>query len=87
VLSFLTYRRWNARVEGLTSFPREDWPDNVPLLYYAYHIMVGLGTMFIAVMAVAAIFMWRGSLSRTRPVLWLVMLSAPFPSSPTPWGG
>jgi len=79
VLSFLTHRRWNARVEGLTSFPRENWPDNVPLLYYAYHIMVGLGSMFIAVMLLAAVLLWRGSLSRTRPVLWLVMLSAPFP--------
>jgi cytochrome d ubiquinol oxidase subunit I len=78
-LSFLTYRRWNARVEGLTSFPREDWPDNVPLLYYAYHIMVGLGTMFIAVMVVAGVLLWRGTLSRTRSVLWIVMLSAPFP--------
>ncbi len=79
VLSFLTYRRWNARVEGLTSFPREDWPDNVPLLYYAYHIMVGLGTIFIAVMAIAGFLLWRGKLSTTRPALWMLMLAAPFP--------
>jgi cytochrome d ubiquinol oxidase subunit I len=78
-LSFLTYRRWNARVEGLTSFPREDWPDNVPLLYYAYHIMVGLGTLFIAVMAVATFLAWRRRLSRSRPILWVLMLAAPFP--------
>jgi len=78
-LSFLTYRRWNARVEGLTSFPREAWPDNVPLLYYAYHIMVGLGTIFIAVMLLAGALLWRGTLSRARSVLWIVMLSAPFP--------
>ncbi len=79
VLSFLTYRRWDARVEGLTSFPREDWPDNVPLLYYAYHLMVGLGTIFIAIMAVAGFLLWRGTLYATRPALWVVMLAAPFP--------
>lgn len=79
VLSFLTYRRWDARVEGLTSFRREDWPDNVPLLYYAYHIMVGLGTMFIAVMAFAALMLWKRKLSRAKPALWLLMLAAPFP--------
>src|SRR5437899_5412862 len=48
-LSFLTYRRWGAEVKGLDAFPREQWPDNVALLYYSYHIMVGLGTIFIAV--------------------------------------
>ncbi len=78
-LSFLTYRRWNAPVKGLTAFPREEWPDNVPLLYYAYHIMVGLGTMFMGVMALAAFLLWRGKLIESRSVLWLVMLSAPFP--------
>jgi len=79
VLSFLTYRRWDARVEGLTSFPRDEWPDNVPLLYYAYHMMVGLGTIFIAVMALAGFLLWRGKLHETRPALWVVMLAAPFP--------
>src|SRR2546426_6739122 len=43
-LSFLTHRRWEAEVKGLNEFPRDQWPDNIPLLYYSYHIMVGLGT-------------------------------------------
>ena len=50
ILSFLTYRRFNAEVVGLTDIPRDEWPDNVPLHYYAYHIMVGLGTLFIGIM-------------------------------------
>src|SRR5579863_9182380 len=49
-LSFLTYRCWGARVQGLDRFPRDVWPDNIALLYFSYHIMVGLGTIFIAVM-------------------------------------
>ena len=54
-LSFLTYQHWEAEVKGLNAFPRDQWPDNIPLLYYSYHIMVGLGTIFIAIMVVACI--------------------------------
>ena len=79
MLSMLTYRRWNANVQGLDAFPRENWPGNIPLLYYSYHIMVGLGTFFIAVMAVAAFLLWRGKLFAARWMLWILMLSAPFP--------
>lgn len=78
-LSFLTYRRWGAKVSGLDAFPRDAWPDNVPLLYFSYHIMVGLGTMFILLMAAAAWTLWRGELYTSRPLLWLLMLAVPFP--------
>jgi cytochrome d ubiquinol oxidase subunit I len=78
-LSFLTYQRWKAEVKGLDAFPPDRWPDNIPLLYYSYHIMVGLGTIFIAVMALASLNLWRGALYRSRPALWLIMLMLPFP--------
>jgi cytochrome d ubiquinol oxidase subunit I len=79
MLSFLTYRHWNAEVKGMDAFPKEDLPDNVPLLYYAYHIMVGLGTMFIAVMGLSAFLLWRKKLFETRWLMWILMLAAPFP--------
>ena len=79
MLSFLTYRRWNAHVQGLDAFPPEQWPQNIPLLYYSYHIMVGLGTIFIAVMVVAVLLLWRGKLFDARWMLWLLLLSLPFP--------
>jgi cytochrome d ubiquinol oxidase subunit I len=79
VLSFLTYRRWGAAVKGLDAFPRDEWPDNIPLLYYSYHIMVGLGTIFIAIMVVAAFLLWRRVLDRSAWMLWILMLSFPFP--------
>src|SRR5208283_3569324 len=50
-----------------------------PLLYYSYHIMVGLGTFFVAVMVVALFLLWRGKLFNTRWMLWILMLAAPFP--------
>ena len=78
-LSFLTYQRWGAEVKGLDAFPPERWPDNIPLLYYSYHIMVGLGTIFIGVMAVASLALWRGVLYRARALLWILMLLLPFP--------
>jgi cytochrome d ubiquinol oxidase subunit I len=79
MLSFLTYRRWNAEVRGLNEFPKEQWPDNIPLLYFCYHIMVGLGTLFIAVLAVSTFLLWRGVLYESRWMLWILMLSFPFP--------
>src|SRR5215467_5481788 len=54
MLSFLTYRAWKANVRGLDAFPQDQWPDVILLLYYSYHVMVGLGTIFIAVMLLAA---------------------------------
>lgn len=79
VLSFLTYKRWNAEVRGLDKHPPEDWPDNIPLLFYSFHIMVGLGTIFIAVMGLALILLLRRKLYYTKPMLWILMLMAPFP--------
>jgi len=79
MLSMLTSRRWNAHVQGLDAFPKDNWPGNIPLLYYSYHIMVGLGTIFIAVMVVAVLLLWRRRLFDSRWMLWILMLSAPFP--------
>ncbi|MBI1851567.1 MAG: cytochrome ubiquinol oxidase subunit I [Planctomycetes bacterium] len=79
VLSFLTHNRWTAEVKGLEEFPETEWPDNVPLLYFAYHVMAGLGTLFIAVMGVAAWLLWRGRLFRSRWMLWVLLLLLPFP--------
>jgi cytochrome d ubiquinol oxidase subunit I len=79
MLSFLTYNRWNAEVRGLDAFPQENWPDNIPFLYYSYHIMVGLGTIFIGILVIATALLWRKKLYHTRPVLWALLLSFPFP--------
>jgi cytochrome d ubiquinol oxidase subunit I len=51
----------------------------VALLYYSYHIMVGLGTIFIAIMVVAALLLWRKTLHQSGWMLWILMLIVPFP--------
>ena len=88
MLSFLTYRRWNAEVKGLNQVPQDDWPQNIPLLYYAYHIMVGLGTMFIAIMVVAAfLLMARRAVRRALDAMDPAAGSRRSPTSPTPRDG
>lgn len=79
MLSFITHKRWEAEVRGLDAFPQDQWPDNIPLLYYSFHIMVGLGTIFIALMALAFLQLKRGALFRTKPLLWALMLAMPLP--------
>jgi cytochrome d ubiquinol oxidase subunit I len=78
-LSFLIYQNWGAEVKGLEAFPEKNWPDNIPLLYYSYHVMVGLGSFFVAIMVAAAFLLWRGWLYTFRPMLWVLMLAMPFP--------
>ena len=79
VLSFLTYQHWEAQVRGLDAFPESLWPDQIPLLYFSYHVMVGLGTIFIALLGLAVLFLTRGRLYDCRPLLWVLMLLLPFP--------
>jgi cytochrome d ubiquinol oxidase subunit I len=79
VLSFLTYRQWTATVKGLDAIPANQRPDSIDLLYYSYHIMVGLGTIFIAIMGLALLLLWRRMLFTTKWLLWIIMLATPFP--------
>jgi cytochrome bd ubiquinol oxidase subunit I len=85
-LSFLTYRRWEAQVKGLKDFSRDLWPDNIPLLYYSYHIMVGIGTVLLLLMLLSVWSLWRGSLYRSKPLQWALMLALPFPYIATTCG-
>jgi cytochrome d ubiquinol oxidase subunit I len=77
-LSFLTSHNWNEKLTGLNEIPTDRWPDSVPLVYYAYHIMVGLGTILVAIAGLAVLLLWRGKLYGTRWMLWLLMLAFPF---------
>jgi cytochrome d ubiquinol oxidase subunit I len=79
ILSFLAYGTFGSTVHGLNDFPTSEWPVSVELLYYSYHIMAGLGTMFLLVMGIAAALLWRDRLPQARPMLWVLMLAFPFP--------
>jgi len=77
-LSFLTSHNWDERLVGLDQIPTNQWPDSVPLVYYAYHIMVGLGTILVAIAGVGVLLLRRGRLFRSRRMLWTLMLAFPF---------
>lgn len=78
-LSFLAYGTFQSYVHGLNEFPEDTWPDNIELLYYAFHLMITLGTIFILIMAVANFQRFRGKLESSTWLLWVLMLSFPFP--------
>ncbi len=78
-LSYLIYGTTKAEVKGLDQFPQDQWPTALPLLFYAYHIMAGLGTWFVLLMVVSAFLLWRGKLYKARWALWALLLSFPLP--------
>jgi cytochrome d ubiquinol oxidase subunit I len=78
-LSFLAYGHFGSFVRGLDEFPKEVWPDNIELLYYSFHIMITLGTLFIILMGFATLQNWREKLDSSTFLLWVLMLAFPFP--------
>jgi cytochrome d ubiquinol oxidase subunit I len=73
-LSFLVHDDFDEPVVGLDRFRRADRPP-VLLSFASYHVMIGLGMLFIA-LTVAAVFLhWRGRLFETRPILWLFVFA------------
>lgn len=78
-LSFLAYGTFQSYVHGLNEFNRSDWPDNIELLYYSFHLMITLGTIFIILMAYANLQRLRGRLESKSWLLWVLLLAFPFP--------
>lgn len=79
LLSLLAYNDIDAEVKGLKDFPEEDWPTNVPMLFYVYHIMIILGVLFTAITSLGAYLMWKRTIYNQRGYLWLLLFSFPFP--------
>jgi cytochrome d ubiquinol oxidase subunit I len=78
LLSFLTYGDFHATVRGLNDYPPGLRPP-VQITYYAYHIMVGLGTIFIGILLLGVLLWWRRLLFESRWYLWVLLAQLPFP--------
>jgi len=78
LLSFLAYGNMRANVAGLSAYTHEMRPP-VELTYYAYHIMIGLGGIFIFLASTASILLLSKRLYTAKPLLWLLLLVIPFP--------
>ncbi|MCE1228209.1 MAG: cytochrome ubiquinol oxidase subunit I [Firmicutes bacterium] len=79
ILSVIAFGSFSSEVKGLDAYPTDQWPTNIELLYYSFRIMVGLGTFFILLMALAAWQTRKQRLERSRWLLWALMLAFPFP--------
>ena len=78
-LSFLANGTFASYVHGLDEYPEDVWPDNIELLYYAFHLMVTMGAIFIFLMLLANVQRFRGKLERSTWLLWPLLLAFPFP--------
>ena len=78
LLSYLAYGDAGATVRGINDIPMQDRPPIV-ITYYAYHIMIGLGTAFIGLLGIGGLLLIFGKLEKARWYLWLLMLAFPFP--------
>jgi cytochrome d ubiquinol oxidase subunit I len=66
----------DAPIRGLKSFPREDWP-RVPIVFWSFRVMVGLGLLMVLVGAISLLLRWRGRLYDTRWFARMVLAMGP----------
>jgi len=76
VASLYLTHSWDGEVQGLKAVPREDRPY-VPLVFFAFRIMAGIGMILLATAVTGAVLRWRRQLYDTRWFLILAMATAP----------
>jgi cytochrome d ubiquinol oxidase subunit I len=85
-LSLLLHGDASAGVVGLDRFRREDRPP-VALSFASYHVMVGLGFLFIGLTLLACVLRWRGQLYEKRWLMWVFVfaVAAPIAANQLGW--
>jgi cytochrome d ubiquinol oxidase subunit I len=73
-LSFLLHEDLHTEVVGLDRFRRKDRPP-VLVSFASYHVMITLGMAFIGLTVFATYLHWRGTLYRTRWLLWVFVFA------------
>lgn len=75
LLSLLVGQSTSTTVQGLDDVPRDEWAD-VPVVFHAYHVMINLGMLFVAIGVLAcALWAWKRKLWDQRWMLWILVLS------------
>jgi cytochrome d ubiquinol oxidase subunit I len=74
-LSFLLYQAFDKPVPALDQLASDYGSPPVWLSFQSYHLMVGLGMLFIASTLFACWRWWRGTLFQTRWLLWYFVLA------------
>jgi cytochrome d ubiquinol oxidase subunit I len=52
---------------------------NIPLTFYSFHVMVGLGFYFILIFLLLLRFLYKEAIENKRIFLWLLLLTIPLP--------
>jgi len=77
-LSWLAFRDIHAEVKGMDQFS----PDELPpfsLTFATFHLMVALGTFFIALNGFGVLLLFRNWIFRAKWFLFILVLSIPLP--------
>ena len=77
--AFSPSARFTATFADSTPFREDDWPTNIELLYYAFHVMAGLGTLLHRAHGAGHAPAIPRRLESAAPLLWVLMLAFPFP--------
>jgi cytochrome d ubiquinol oxidase subunit I len=72
---YLTHS-WNGYVQGLKAVPASDRP-NVPIVFFAFRIMVGVGLLLFALIIASLVLRWKGQLYTSRWFQVACMLAVP----------
>lgn len=73
--SMILGHSWDAEIRGLKDFPPEERPTNVPLVFWSFRVMVGLGLLMIAFGVTGLVLRLRGRLYDTPWFLrWAVAM-------------
>jgi cytochrome d ubiquinol oxidase subunit I len=74
--SLILTHSMDGRVRGLDAWPRSEWP-NVPIVFWCFRIMVGLGVLMLAVGIASLVLRMRGRLFEARWFLQATLLMGP----------
>jgi cytochrome bd ubiquinol oxidase subunit I len=92
MLSVLGTHSLHGRVEGLDDIPAADQPPMLPLLYYAFRVMAGIGFLFM-VLAFWTAYVFRRTRGRLDAVLeqrtlllaWVLAIPLPYIAVESGW--
>ena len=72
---YLTHS-WNGYVQGLKAVPAADRPY-VPIVFFAFRVMAGIGMLLLTVAVTGAVLRWRGRLFAARWFHYVCMAVVP----------
>lgn len=74
MLSFLVHGNFKTPVEAMDQIPKNDRPP-VPIPFFTYHLMIGLGTLFILLTLFACFLFWKKTLFEKRWLMWVFVFA------------